>query len=97
MARFASFLVQTTVPYPSPHLEAKRFILLGLMRAEIGNYPPIASGREKRIIALAQKINGLMRSHGGGDEERNEAVDAYDMARILYRAPYNHDSSEGRL
>ena len=51
----------------------------------MGNYPPKASGRERRIIALAQKINKLMRGHG----DRLEAIDAYDAARILFRLPVN--------
>jgi hypothetical protein len=62
-----------------------------------GDYPPTASGRERRIISLAQKINRLMRGHGASDEERNEAVDGYDMARVLFRAPTNDDSSQDRL
>lgn len=44
-----------------------------------------ASARERRIIALAQKINQLMRSH----KDRLEAIDAYDAARILFRLPVN--------
>uniref|UniRef100_E6QIP0 Uncharacterized protein n=1 Tax=mine drainage metagenome TaxID=410659 RepID=E6QIP0_9ZZZZ len=59
-----------------------------------------ASARERRIIALAQKINQLMRGHEGAsdpDESRNEAIDAYDAARILFRQPNNDDSSMGRL
>lgn len=40
-----------------------------------------ASGREKRIISLAKKIDVIMREH----EDRLEAIDAYDMARILFR------------
>ncbi len=63
---------------------------------EKGKYPVKASGRERRIVALAQKINQLMRSHGSEDRERNEAIDAYDAARILFRVPTNEDSSEGR-
>jgi cytochrome c len=50
-----------------------------------GNYPPKASARERRIITLAQKINGLMRRHA----DRLEAIDAYDVARILFRLPVN--------
>jgi hypothetical protein len=52
---------------------------------------------------LAQKINKLMRGHfehlsgkGAKDARRNEAIDAYDAARILVREPTNEDSSEGR-
>lgn len=40
-----------------------------------------ASARERRIILLAQKINQLMRAHA----VRNEAIDAYDIARVLFR------------
>lgn len=54
------------------------------------------SARERRIIALAQKINQLMRAHGSDDRPRNEAIDAYDAARILFRVLTNEDSSEGR-
>jgi hypothetical protein len=39
------------------------------------------STREKRIIRLASSINELMRKH----KDRNEAIDAYDMARVLFR------------
>jgi flagellar biosynthesis regulator FlaF len=56
-----------------------------------------ASARERQIMVLAQKINQLMRSHGEAQERRNEAIDAYDVARILFRSPENDDGSEGRL
>ena len=39
------------------------------------------SQRECRVLNLASSINGLMREH----TDRNEAIDAYDMARILFR------------
>jgi hypothetical protein len=37
--------------------------------------------REKRVVKLAQAINVLMRKH----PDRNEAIDAYDVARVLFR------------
>ena len=55
--------------------------------------------REKRIIALAQKINQLMQAHRGpGDprESRNEAVDAHETARILFRLPKDEYEADGR-
>ena len=39
------------------------------------------SAREKRIVSLAASINNAMREHA----DRNEAIDAYDMARVLFR------------
>ena len=39
------------------------------------------SPRERRVVNLAVAINRLMREH----KDRNEAIDAYDMARILFR------------
>jgi hypothetical protein len=39
------------------------------------------SAREQRIVKLAVAINALMRSH----KDRNEAIDAYDMARVFFR------------
>ena len=51
------------------------------------------TAREKRIIKLAQALNALMHKH----PNRNEAIDAYDAARILFRSPENDDGSEGRL
>ena len=50
------------------------------------------TAREKRIIKLAQAINTLMHKH----PNRNEAIDAYDVARILFRSPENFDGSEDR-
>lgn len=50
------------------------------------------TAREKRIVKLAQSINVLMRKH----PDRNEAIDAYDAARILFRNPTNIDENEGR-
>jgi len=63
----------------------------------LGDYPIKASGRERRIIAMAHKINQLMRSHGSEQIKRNEAIDAYDAARILFRSPETDDGSEDRL
>jgi hypothetical protein len=42
--------------------------------------------RDKRIKKLAQEICQLMRNHS----DRVEAIDAYDMARILFRKPNSH-------
>jgi hypothetical protein len=39
------------------------------------------AGRDKRIIALAQKISKIMRKH----TDRFEALDAHVMAGIFYR------------
>ena len=39
------------------------------------------SQREQSIIKLATRINNLMREH----KDRCEAIDAYDMARVLFR------------
>jgi hypothetical protein len=39
------------------------------------------SRREKSIIKLASRISNLMREH----KDRCEAIDAYDMARVLFR------------
>lgn len=39
------------------------------------------SARERRIVSLATSINKVMREH----VDRNEAIDAYDMARVLFR------------
>ncbi len=55
--------------------------------------PMKLSAREKRIVVLASAINELMRKH----KDRNEAIDAYDAARILFRSPENYDGSEDRL
>lgn len=55
------------------------------------------SSREHRIVRLATEISKLMRLHGDGDKARNEAIDAYDVARIMFRSPNNDDSSGGRL
>lgn len=58
-----------------------------------------ASARERRIIALAQKINRLMRAHAGSaDSEatRNEAIDAHEAARILFRLPKDEYASDER-
>ncbi len=44
------------------------------------------SRRQKSIIKLASQINDLMRSH----PDRAEAIDAYDMARVLFRKPNSH-------
>jgi hypothetical protein len=70
---------------------------LGLLRrvagpSEYGDYPLKASGRGKRIIALAKQIDGLMRAH----KDRLEAIDAHDTARILFRLPVPEDEYEGR-
>jgi len=45
------------------------------------------SRREKAIIKLASRINNLMRQH----KDRNEAIDAYDMARVLFRKGSGED------
>lgn len=39
------------------------------------------STRERKIVILAVNIANLMRQH----PDRNEAIDAYDMARVLFR------------
>jgi DNA-binding SARP family transcriptional activator len=39
--------------------------------------------RDTRVRELADAIVGLMREH----EDRAEAIDAYDMARIAFRKP----------
>jgi hypothetical protein len=44
------------------------------------------SSRDARIKRLAQEICRLMRQHS----DRVEAIDAYDMARILFRRPSSH-------
>jgi hypothetical protein len=41
----------------------------------------IGNKKEKRIYSLALSITALMRNH----PDRLEAIDAYDMARILFR------------
>jgi hypothetical protein len=41
------------------------------------------SSRDDRVHSLATKIATLMRDH----ENRAEAVDAHDMAKILFRRP----------
>jgi len=41
------------------------------------------SSRDARIKRLAKKFAVLMRQHS----DRVEAIDAYDMARILFRRP----------
>ena len=41
------------------------------------------SSRNERIYRLATKITDLLRKH----ENRAEAVDAHDMARIMFRRP----------
>ena len=41
--------------------------------------------RERRIYALALSISQIMRSH----PDRTEAIDAYDVARILFRKGSN--------
>ena len=51
------------------------------------------SAREQRIVKLAAAINALMRGH----KDRNEAIDAYDAARIMFRNPTTDDENEGRL
>jgi hypothetical protein len=43
--------------------------------------PKKSSKREERIFSLAVSISDLMRSH----TDRNEAIDAYDVARVLFR------------
>jgi hypothetical protein len=58
----------------------------------LGNYPIKASGREKRIIVLAHKINYLMRL----SPDRNEAIDAHEMARILFRLPQDEYEPDER-
>ncbi len=49
--------------------------------------PMKLSAREKRIVKLAAAINALMRKH----KDRNEALDAIETARILFRLPGNND------
>jgi hypothetical protein len=39
------------------------------------------SEREERIVSLASAINNAMRAH----PDRDEAIDAYDMARVFFR------------
>lgn len=41
------------------------------------------TGRDKRVIDLASAINAIMRKH----KNRNEALDAIEAARILFRLP----------
>lgn len=60
-----------------------------------------ASGRERRIIALAQKINKLMRASvdrnaADASVARNEVVDAHEAARILFRLPKDEYTPDGR-
>lgn len=43
------------------------------------------TAREKRIVSLAVSINKMMREHA----DRNEAIDGYDMARVLFRKGTN--------
>lgn len=55
------------------------------------------SPREQRIIDLASAINDVMRTHA----DRDEAIDAYDIARVLFRRTVNPTldvqvQSEGR-
>lgn len=45
------------------------------------------SPREKRIVTLASSINNLMRQH----KDRNEAIDAYDVARVMFRKGTGED------
>lgn len=42
---------------------------------------PSQSRRQEAIFKLASQINELMRKH----PNRAEAIDAYDMARVLFR------------
>jgi hypothetical protein len=37
--------------------------------------------KRERVIALAERICNLMLKHA----DRNEAIDAYDIARVLFR------------
>jgi hypothetical protein len=41
------------------------------------------SSRQESIVKLASQINELMLNH----PDRTEAIDAYDMARVLFRKP----------
>lgn len=50
------------------------------------------SARERRIIALASSINKLMREH----TDRYEAIDAYDMARVMFRLAGGEEGFIGR-
>ena len=50
------------------------------------------NGRERRIIALAKQIAALMREH----KDRYEAIDAYDMARVLFRLGSDEEGFIGR-
>ncbi|MGB7266045.1 MAG: hypothetical protein WBC92_11070 [Terracidiphilus sp.] len=50
-------------------------------------------------MVLAQKINELMRGHAGPtdpDESRNEAIDAHETARILFRLPKDEYAPDER-
>lgn len=42
---------------------------------------PQSTVREQRIFALALSLASAMRAH----PDRDEAIDAYDMARVLFR------------
>ena len=50
------------------------------------------TAREKRIFKLAQSISNQMRQH----PDRNEAIDAYDMARVLFRFETKDEGFNGR-
>jgi hypothetical protein len=54
--------------------------------------PLKASGRQKRVISLARKIDGVMRAH----PDRYEAIDAHDMARVLFRLASDEEDFSGR-
>ncbi len=65
---------------------------LAAFRFPVGNsdevfYARKTSARERRIVVLALAINELMRKH----KDRNEALDAIETARILFRLPGNND------
>jgi hypothetical protein len=54
---------------------------------------PRMSRRECNIIALATCICNLMQKH----KDRAEAIDAYDIARVLFRKGTKEEGFKGRL
>jgi hypothetical protein len=63
----------------------------------IGDYPKGTSKdrlsrRERRIVRLASGINNLMRKH----PDRYEAIDAYDVARVMFRLGSDEEEFSGR-
>ena len=48
--------------------------------------------KRERIITLAERICDLMQKH----VDRNEAIDAYDIARVLFRKGTDEKGFKGR-